>query len=214
MRLDQRLREELRSSASVVTDDLDTRWQSVITTARRRRRNRRLALAVAAVVIVVIAAWIIPGGIRVLQNSSETGPADGPPGIFTPTPPPAGGANVIGRLAGTYSVTLDDSEDLVPGYRLAGTYVLRLQGDGSAFLKVPAKFKKDLWEPHDVFYSVRGERMTIRFPDWINYCHPVAPDYEWTLERERLTFRSLTDGRCHFRRTILTTHPWKRVQGD
>lgn len=201
MSLDRRLRNELERDAERIVADVERNLGAVEARARRRSSIGSPALLAAAAVIA----------LAIIVRLGSAVPAGGPnPSPVTPSPsmPPvvASPNPSFAAIAGTYVVTLDDSNAAVATNHLAGTWTMRLASDGEIFLSPPASFGSGTSSLSGLAFTLTADRFrsNIFFND---FCSSIGT-YTWSLSGGRLVFAAVDDT-CAIRQALLSTTSWQ-----
>lgn len=165
---------------------------------RKRRRELRRRIGTAAIALVFGGTGAF-GAFQALRGG-EPQPAT------TPTPN-------FGAIAGTYRMTLTNSDPGVGRNGMAGSYAMTLHADGRIELTLPAPFASATRlgiHPGGYVYRITGDRFTTNL--FVNGEGCPEPQgvgvYRWSRTGGVLEFRVIQDT-CGQRRTLLTTVPWR-----
>jgi len=194
MSLDPRLRSELHREAERIDPDVEQNLTRVLGRSRRGSAGLgSLALVAAAVIAVVL--------FLRFQMDSRPGPGIEPSGLH---PSPVTDESV----AGSWTVTLGD-EPGVASQGLGGTWVMRLEPNGSIELVAPATFHppSGAVSPGAVYVIQDGTFVTSLLARDFSATCAGSGTYGWSLSEAELTF-AFDQDTCEPRRTLLTSRPW------
>jgi hypothetical protein len=161
---------------------------------RRKQRNIRIRAAVLALVVGAVGTW---GAVSALREiGTERRPAE------QPSRPES-----YSLIAGTYTVTLEDDDQVVRANELAGTYTMRLLSDGVMLLSVPKGFGREGPSPSGISFRLSGNQFTTNA--FVNFTCPGSVGvYRWELDGNRLTFAPLQEG-CEVRQVLFSSESWR-----
>jgi len=202
MAFERRLREELRRDAEQIDANVERNLGSVEALSRRRREVPYVGLLAAAIIVAIVVL------VRVGEPLSDARPGTGasrtaaPPSIV---PSPSGVATYP-QTAGTYTVSLDPSDQAVKRDGLGGMWTMRLQPDGLVLLSPPSTFAPGTTGLTGIAFSVEGDRFRTNLL-YNEYCGSVGT-YTWALGAGRLSLTPVEDT-CSIRRTLLSTTQWQ-----
>jgi hypothetical protein len=194
--LEERLREALRRSSSVVAPDV----RRNLTTVRRRTRvvviRGRIVNALVAAAVVGAVVWVGPLVFDMIRNQHAT-PA---------TNPPSRSLVPRGELAGAYRVDLSGAGGTLAKANLDGPWTLALHGDSSIVWNAPAGSGVSEALPRDT-YRISGSTMVTNL--FVrSLCQGTGVGmYTWSRSGGTLRFETQRDA-CALRRLVLTTTPW------
>ena len=201
MAFERRLREELRRDAEQIEANVERNLGAVEARSGRRRDVPGVGLLAAAIIVALVVL------VRVGEPLSDTRPGTGasptaaPPSIV---PSPSGAATYL-QIAGTYTVSLDPSDQAVERDGLGGMWTMRLQPDGLVLLSPPSTFAPGAAGLTGIAFSLEGDRFRTNL-FYNDYCSSVGT-YTWVLQAGRLSLTPVDDT-CSIRRTLLATTPW------
>jgi hypothetical protein len=201
MAFERRLREELRRDAEQIEAYVERNLGAVEARSRRRRDVPSVGLLAAAIIVALVVL------VRVGEPPSDTRPGTGtsptvaPPSIL---PSPSGVATYP-QIAGTYTVSLDSSDQAVERDGLGGMWTMRLQPDGLVLLSPPSTFAPGTAGLTGIAFSLEGDRFRTNL-FYNDYCNSVGI-YTWALRAGRLSLTPVEDT-CSIRRALLATTPW------
>jgi len=201
MAFERRLREELRRDAEQIDANIERNLGAVEARSRRRRDVAGVVLLAAAVVIALFTL------VRVGEPQSDTQAETGTSPTVAPSsiaPSPFGVATYP-QIAGTYTASLDPSDQDVERDGLGGMWTMRLQPDGLVLLSPPSTFALGTSGLTGIAFSLNGDRFRTNL-FYNDYCSSVGT-YTWALQTRRLSLTSVDDD-CSIRRTLLSTTPW------
>jgi hypothetical protein len=162
---------------------------------RRERRDRRRRVAAICLALGVTAA----GALLAVRALSSDEPV--------PAAPPKTDQELLAELAGTYTVTLDDSTPAVRENDMAGEYTMTLGANGVLDLTAPAGFVEGR-DPSGITFRISGDMLTTNA--FVNVaCSNTVGRYRWTLSGTELSFEPLVDP-CAVRRTLFASNVWER----
>jgi hypothetical protein len=161
---------------------------------RRERRDRRRRVAAICLALGVTAAGALLA-VRAL-SSNEPIPAA-----------PKTDEELLAELAGTYTITLDDSTPAVRANDMAGEYTMTLGANGVLDLTAPAGFVEGR-SPSGITFRISGDGFTTNA--FVNVaCSNTVGRYRWSLSGAELSFEPLGEP-CGIRRTLFASGVWER----
>jgi hypothetical protein len=197
MSLDQRLRDALQHSSSIVEPDVRRNLTTVRRKAHRAVIRQRMSLAVLSVALMVGAVLAGPAAINFVQNLHLPRPAAPSPAV--PSAP------VPSAIVGTYTATLPSSSPILSQNQMAGAWIMTLRPDGTVDFSAPPSVHSAL---AGYQYSVLGTQFRINV-QLGTICRFLPPGtYEWDRADGQLTFIALDDT-CPARVALLTSTPWQ-----
>src|SRR5438034_228601 len=129
MSLDQRLRDGLQHSSSIVEPDVRRNLTTVRRKTRRVVLRQRAELVLLSVALVVGAVFAGPVIVNFVENVHLPRPA-----APSPTLP---SAPVPSAIVGTYTATLPSSSAVIRQNQMAGVWIMRLRPDGTVDFSAP-----------------------------------------------------------------------------
>jgi hypothetical protein len=194
MSLDQRLRDEFEQEAARI----EPQTARHLTTIEARARRHLSSVSLAA---LMVAALVIALGVLVRIGTSTSNPSVGAPQQRT-----AGSSQAdYGAIAGTYSVTLEDSDVAVQTAGEAGAWSMTLHSNGVLDLRPPSGFRLGGASPSGAAFSVSGDRLRTNL-FFNEVCNSVG-SYTWQVDAGNLIL-VVVDDTCSVRSTLLATEPW------
>jgi hypothetical protein len=183
MTLDRRLKDALQRASEDVDPAVELRLERTI--KRAAARDRAPVGNIVAVLLIVAVALV---GLR------YSGLIDG---IIGSRPPD------LRAVAGTYSVSLRETDEAVTSLGLAGEWSLTLSGSGAIELRPPATFAGSQAQGHT--YSLDGHilRTDLYYND---YCDSIGV-FTWERTATELILTPAVD-ECQIRRVLLGTRAW------
>ena len=161
---------------------------------RRERREGRRRVAAICLALGVTAAGALLAA-RAL-SSNEPVPAA-----------PKTDEELLAELAGTYTITLEDSTPAVRENDMAGEYTMTLGANGVLDLTAPAGFVEGR-SPSGISFRISGDTFTTNA--FVNVaCSNTVGRYRWTLTGTELSFEPLVEA-CGVRRTLFVSGVWER----
>jgi hypothetical protein len=186
MSIDHRLREGLDRAMSTIDADVDGYLDQARRLGRRRALVRRTVTAVAAAAVVVFGAFAVSAVLDLRSQRHE--PAS------TPSPLP---------ITGNYVSTISRQEATSVGDpRAAGTWVLRVRGDG--VLELASLKNADLGGGSSQYQLTGREMLTTALAS--TTCTGVGR-YTWSRNDSTLSFVVVSDP-CALRVAVFSSHPW------
>jgi hypothetical protein len=186
MSIDNRLREGLQRSMSAIATDPEERLEHTRRQGRKRVVFRRAATAVAVAASLVAVAFVGPAVLEALRGQRHEP-------LATPSALP---------IVGNYAVRITAADASGAGVsQAAGTWVLRLQGDG--VLQLAPLRNGNLGGPSQ--YQLAGNDFITTALTSAS-CQGVGT-YTWSRSGSRLTFILVSDP-CALRVAIFSSHPW------
>jgi hypothetical protein len=162
---------------------------------RRERRDRRRRVAAICLALGMTAA----GALLAVRAVSSDEPV--------PAAPPKTDEQRLAELAGTYSITLENSTPAVRENDMAGEYTMTLGTNGVLDLTAPAGFVEGR-NPSGVTFRISGDVLTTNA--FVNVaCSNSVGRYRWTLSGSELSFEPLGEP-CSVRRTLFASGVWER----
>lgn len=162
---------------------------------RRERRERRQRIAAMCLALGVVAAGAFIA-VRALTGGGDP----------IPTAPKTD-EELLLELAGTYTVTLEDSAPAVRANDIAGEYTMRLLPNGVIELAAPEGFVEGR-APSGITFRISGDEFTTNA--FVNAtCPGTVGVYRWTLNGNELSFESIREP-CGLRQTLVASEPWER----
>jgi hypothetical protein len=162
---------------------------------RRERRDRRRRVAAICLALGVTAAGTLLA-VRALTSDEAV-----------PAATPKTDEELLAELAGTYTITLDDSTAAVREHDMAGEYTMTLGANGVLDLTAPAGFVEGR-SPSGITFRISGDEFTTNA--FVNVaCSNTVGRYRWGLSGTELSFEPLVDP-CSVRRTLFASGVWER----
>ena len=192
------LRERFDRVAEQVESDVPRHLHQTLRIGRRRVLFRRSAsvFAVAAAIAVLVIAG--PGTLRWIDGLRTNTPA----GASDPTPSvTVGGA----PIAGSYSVAIPDAPGAIRRERMAGSWTLRLEPDGTVLVSSPPSFTASIT---GIVFDLAG--ISCRTNAFVtDLCSNDGPGlYRWNRTRGSLSFTVIADT-CDARVALFSTKSWR-----
>jgi hypothetical protein len=161
---------------------------------RRERRERRRRVAAICLALGVTATGAL-FAVRAL-SSHEAVPAA-----------PKSNEELLAELAGTYTLTLEDSTPAVRENDIAGEYTMTLGTNGVLDLTAPPGFVEGR-SPSGITFRISDDVFTTNA--FVNVaCSNTVGRYRWTLSGTELSFEPLSEP-CGIRRTLFASDVWER----
>jgi hypothetical protein len=201
MAFERRLREELRRDAEQIEANVEWSLGAVEARSRRRRGFSSTGLLAAAIIVALVILVRVGEPPSDTRLGTGTSPTVAPPSIV---PSPSGVATYP-QIAGTYTVSLDPSDQAVERDGLGGMWTMRLQPDGLILMSPPSRFVPGAGGLTGIAFSLEGDRFRTNL-FYNDYCSSVGT-YAWSLQAGRLSLTPVEDT-CSIRRTLLATTRW------
>jgi hypothetical protein len=161
---------------------------------RRERRERRRRVAAICVALGLVAS----GAVLAARSLSGDAPLPAAPSTDE---------ELLAELAGTYTITLDDSIPEVRENDMAGEYTMTLGTNGVLDLTAPPGFVEGR-SPSGITFRISGSQFTTNA--FVNVaCSNTVGRYRWTLSGTELSFEPLGEP-CGVRRTLFASGSWER----
>jgi hypothetical protein len=188
MSIDSRLREGLQRSMSAIATDPDEHLEDTRRQGRKRVVIRRALTSVSVAAVVVIAAIIGPAVLGALRGEKRE---------------PVSSPSIL-PIVGDYVVRLTPADVGGSGApQAAGTWVLKLQGDG--VLQLAPLQNGNLGGGASQFQLTGSGFITTALA---GATCPGVGSYMWSRSGPTLTFFLVTDP-CPLRVAIFSSHPWR-----
>jgi hypothetical protein len=187
MSIDHRLREGLDRAMSTIDIDVDQHLDRARRVGRRRAVVRRTLTVVAVAAAIVVAALAAPAVLDAIRSQRHQ-PAT--------TPSPL-------AITGSYVSTITDQEATSAGDpRAAGSWVLRIRGDG--ILELASLKHADLGGGSSQYQLTGEEILTTALSS--PTCTGVGR-YAWSRRSDTLSLVAVSDP-CALRVAVFSSHPW------
>lgn len=184
--------------ARQVESDVPRSLHQTLRVGRRRilvRRTARVVSVAAAILVLVVAG---PVTLRWIDDVRTDSPAG------TPTASPSATASGS-AIAGRYSASIADAPGAIHSHGMAGSWILRLESDGTVLLSSPTSFTASVT---GIVFDLAGDQFrTNAFVT--DLCGSDGPGlYRWNRAGGSLVFTVVADT-CDARVALLTTYPWR-----